>query len=136
MIWVNKTTFPHRQIDIPSPDIAAVLIFSPSPTLIVSVYVPPEGGPNGVRSLTQVLEAIHHAYQRVRRDQTEDVNILIAGDFNRHDQLWGGDQVATHILQGGRTCFEIEIVPFVLAAILNMLYRSGCFISLHQMHMT
>lgn len=85
MIWVKKTTFPHRQIDIPSPDIAAVLIFTPSPTLIVSVYVPPERGPNGIRSLTRVLEAIRYAYQRIRHDHTEDIDILITGDFNRHD---------------------------------------------------
>ncbi|KAJ5215604.1 reverse transcriptase [Penicillium cinerascens] len=100
MIWVNKMTFPHRQIDVSSPDITAVLIFTPSPILIVSVYVPPEGGPNGVRSLTQVLEIIRYTYQRVRCDHTDNVDILIAGDFNRHDQLWGGDQVATHIRQG------------------------------------
>lgn len=100
MIWVNKMTFPHRQIEVPSPDITAVLIFTPSPTLIVSVYVPPEGGPNGIRSLTQVLEAIRQIYRRVQRDHMDQVDILIAGDFNRHDQLWGGDQVATHIRQG------------------------------------
>lgn len=99
MIWMNKITFPHRQIDVPSPDIAAVLIFTPSPTLSVSVYVPPEGGPNGVRLLTQVLEIIRHAYRRVQRDHTDQVDILIAGDFNLHDQLWGGDQVAMHIHQ-------------------------------------
>lgn len=32
MIWVNKKTLPHRQIDIASADIAAVLLFTPLPT--------------------------------------------------------------------------------------------------------
>jgi hypothetical protein len=53
-----------------------------------------------MRSLTQALDAIRHPCRRVQRDHSDQVDILIAGDFNRHDQLWGGDQVATHIRQG------------------------------------
>ena len=100
MIWANKTTLPYRQIDIASPDITAVLLFTPSPTLAISVYVPPEGGHDGTRTLTRALEAIHHAHQRIQREHAEDIDLLIVGDFNRHDQLWGGNQVATRTRQG------------------------------------
>jgi hypothetical protein len=68
MIWVNKKTFPHRQIDVASADIAAVLLFTPSPTLTVSVYIPPERGYEGTRTLTRGLDAIREAYQRVRNE--------------------------------------------------------------------
>ncbi|KAJ5537495.1 hypothetical protein N7494_006974 [Penicillium frequentans] len=36
MIWVNNRTFPHRQIDVASADIAAVLLLTPSPTLAIA----------------------------------------------------------------------------------------------------
>jgi hypothetical protein len=100
MIWVNKKTFPYKQVDVASPDITAVLLLTPSPILAVSVYVPPEGGSDGIRTLTDELDAIRHACQEIRREQGQDIDILIVGDFNRHDQLWGGNQVATQNRQG------------------------------------
>ncbi|KAJ5855322.1 uncharacterized protein N7529_009266 [Penicillium soppii] len=65
MIWVNKTPFPHKHIDVASPDIAAVVLFTPPPTFAVSVYIPPEGDLDGIRTLEHALEAIRHAYQWV-----------------------------------------------------------------------
>ena len=56
MIWVNKETFPYKQVDVASPDITAVLLLTPSPILAVSVYVPPEGGSDGIRTLTDELD--------------------------------------------------------------------------------
>jgi hypothetical protein len=107
MIWVNKKTSPHRQIDIASADIAAVLLFTPSPTLAISVYIPPGRGCEGTRALTQGLDAIREAHQRVQCEYGDNIDILIVGDFNRHDQLWGGNQVATRNRQG-------EAEPIVL----------------------
>ena len=107
MIWVNKKTVPHRQIDIASADIAAVLLFTPSPTLAISVYIPPERGCEGTRTLTQGLDAIREAHQRVQCEYGDNIDTLIVGDFNRHDQLWGGNQVATRNRQG-------EAEPIVL----------------------
>ncbi|KAJ5100145.1 hypothetical protein N7532_007146 [Penicillium argentinense] len=107
MIWANKKTFPHRQIDVASADIVAVLLFTPSPTLTVSVYIPPGKGSEGTRTLTQGLDAIREAYHRVQSEYGDNIDILIVGDFNRHDQLWGGNQVATRNRQG-------EAEPIVL----------------------
>lgn len=81
MIWVNKKTYRHRQIDVASPDIAAVLLFTPSPTL------PPGRGCEGTRALTQGLDTIREAYYRVQCEYGGNIDILIVGDFNRHDQL-------------------------------------------------
>ncbi|KAJ5300187.1 hypothetical protein N7508_007430 [Penicillium antarcticum] len=107
MIWVNKKTSPHRQIDIASADIAAVLLLTPSPTLAISVYIPPGRGCEGTRALTKGLDAIREAHQRVQCEYGDNIDILIVGDFNRHDQLWGGNQVATRNRQG-------EAEPIVL----------------------
>ena len=107
MIWVNKKTFPHRQIDIASADIAAVLLFTPSPTLAISVYIPPGRGCEGTRTLTRGLDAIREAHQRVQCEYGDNIDTLIVGDFNRHDQLWGGNQMATRNRQG-------EAEPIVL----------------------
>ncbi|KAJ5215587.1 uncharacterized protein N7498_001994 [Penicillium cinerascens] len=107
MIWVNKKSFPYRQIDIASADIVAVLLFTPTPTLTVSVFIPPGRGCEGAETLTQGLDAIRDAHRRVRCEHGDNIDILIVGDFNRHDQLWGGNQVATRNRQG-------EAEPIVL----------------------
>jgi hypothetical protein len=107
MIWVNKKTYPHRQIDVVSADIAAVLLFTPSPILAISVYIPPGRGSEGTRTLTQGLDAIRDAHRQVRYEYGANIDILMVGDFNRHDQLWGGNQVATQPRQG-------EAEPIVL----------------------
>ena len=62
MIWINKETFPYKQVEVASPDITAVLLLTSSPMLAVSVYVPPEAGPSGIRTLTRQLDAIHCAH--------------------------------------------------------------------------
>ena len=107
MVWVNKKTLPHRQIAIASADIAGVLLFTPSPTLAISVYIPPGRGCEGTRTLTQGLDAIREAHHRAQCEYGDNIDTLIVGDFNRHDQLWGGNQVATRNRQG-------EAEPIVL----------------------
>lgn len=87
MIWVKKRTFPRRQIDIASADIAAVLLFRPSPILAISKYVTPGTGREGTRTLTEGLVAIQEARQRVQCKYGDNFDTLIIGDFNRHDQL-------------------------------------------------
>ena len=107
MVWVNQKTFPHRQIDIASADIAAVLLFTPSPILAISVYIAPGTGREGTRALNEGLHVIQEARQRVQCEYGDNFDTLVVGDFNRHDQLWGGDQVAMRNRQG-------EAEPIVL----------------------
>ncbi|KAJ5288046.1 hypothetical protein N7478_003732 [Penicillium angulare] len=55
-----------------------------------SVYV--EGGDS--LALDDACGHLRKAIAMVRRDTGAVVNIMIMGDFNRHDQLWGGDEVS------------------------------------------
>lgn len=128
MIWANKMTFPHRQIDVASPDITAVLLFTPSPMLAVSVYVPPEGGPDGIRTLTQRLETIRHAHQRVRCEYGDTIDTLIVGKFNCQDQLWEGNQVAMQTGQGEAAATLLLMADWGLTSLLpggTITYEEG-----------
>lgn len=58
--------------------------------LMISVYVEPENPEalmNTIQSLKQVIE-------RTRNRRGMQVDVIIAGDFNRHDHLWGEDDVS------------------------------------------
>jgi Endonuclease-reverse transcriptase len=58
--------------------------------LVVSVYVPGVD-PQALRdSCNNLRKAVHDA----RRNAGTVVDVVIAGDFNRHDQLWGGEDVS------------------------------------------
>ncbi|KAJ5152544.1 hypothetical protein N7492_009824 [Penicillium capsulatum] len=72
MLWINKD-IEAEQVPIESPDLTAAVIRLPERLIFMaSVY----------------------AITNVRRDAGTVVEIMIVGDFNRHDQLWGGDEVS------------------------------------------
>ncbi|KAJ6114152.1 hypothetical protein N7512_007597 [Penicillium capsulatum] len=91
MLWVNRDV-EAEQVRIESPDLTAAVIRLPERRIfIASVYV--EG-----RDASALNDACHHlrkAITKVRRGMGTVVEIMIVGDFNRHDQLWGGDDVST-----------------------------------------
>lgn len=45
-------------------------------------------------ALTEVCGLLRKTIADVRGNAGEVVEVLIAGDFNRHDQLWGGDNIS------------------------------------------
>lgn len=91
MLWVNKDVEPE-QVRIESPDLTAAVIRLPERRiLIASVYV--EGGEPS--SLDNACDYLRKAITKVRRGSGTVVDIMIMGDFNRHDQLWGGDEVSS-----------------------------------------
>lgn len=55
--------------------------------LVASVYVP--GGDAG--ALKDAYENIRRMVAKARRGTGTTVDVVIAGDFNCHNQLWGGD---------------------------------------------
>jgi hypothetical protein len=57
---------------------------------MASIYV--EGG--NALALDDACNHLLNVITKVRRDTGTVVEILIMGDFNRHDQLWGGDDVS------------------------------------------
>jgi exonuclease III len=90
MLWVNKDV-EAEQVPLESPDTTAVIIRLPSRLVFVaSVYVPGEDA----QALRDMCTNLRKAIADTRRNANTVVEVVIAGDFNRHDQLWGGDEVS------------------------------------------
>ncbi|KAJ5921577.1 hypothetical protein N7454_009051 [Penicillium verhagenii] len=80
-----------EQVPVESSDITAAMVRLPERLVFMaSVYV--EGG--NVSALDDACSHLRDVITKVRRDTGAVVDILIAGDFNRHDQLWSGDEVS------------------------------------------
>ncbi|KAJ3453787.1 hypothetical protein MRS44_018419 [Fusarium solani] len=95
MLWVNKNV-EAEQIPIESPDMTAAVIRLPERlVLVVSTYVP--GGDS--QALRDTCNILRQVITDTRREAGRVVDVVVAGDFNRHDQLWGGDDV-TLVRQG------------------------------------
>lgn len=90
MLWV-RSDIESEQITVPSADLTAARLFFPDrAVLIVSVYV--EGGNDeGLETATQEIDQLIRRFQRGTGTRTD---VILVGDFNRHDQLWGGDDVS------------------------------------------
>ena len=99
VIWANNH-LQTTQIVLPSSDITAIQITTPSDfVLVFSVYVPPTSfSQHPDQELLHRIEVITTAIRTQRaRHPHRDFEIVIAGDFNRHDVLWGGPSVGnTH----------------------------------------
>ena len=57
---------------------------------MVSVYIEP----HDAEALRDATYKLHQLIQETRNKIGTRVDVVLAGDFNRHDQLWGGDDVA------------------------------------------
>ncbi|KJZ69709.1 hypothetical protein HIM_10903 [Hirsutella minnesotensis 3608] len=90
MLWVRDGV-EVVQMPIPSADLtAAVLRLPERSVLVVSVYV--EG--KGTEALKSATGLLHDLIQRFRQGFGERTDVVLAGDFNSHDLLWGGDDVS------------------------------------------
>ena len=90
MLWINRDV-EAEQVPIESPDLTAAVIRLPERLIFMaSVYV--EGG--DAAALDDACDRLRKAISKVRQDAGTVVEIMIVGDFNRHDQLWGGDDVS------------------------------------------
>ena len=75
---------------VESSDITAVVIWLPQCTiLLLSVYVQGIDLDALVSSISSINRVVTSVKQRVER-----LEVVIAGDLNRHDILWGGDAVS------------------------------------------
>ena len=106
LIYINKKA-QFRQVSIPSSDITAgILKTATQRILVASVYVPRDPAvahEHNVTELTYRLRLISSAWEEAKGKWGADVQLLVAGDFNRHDQLWGGDSVASSFQHGEGT---------------------------------
>lgn len=99
MIWTHRDT-PAQPIPTGSPDITAALLnVGQRKILAISVYIPGKENAEDAE-LHDRIRKIQATVASARRSQSEQVELIIAGDFNRHDQQWGGDRVALSPRQG------------------------------------
>ncbi|SPJ70278.1 related to reverse transcriptase [Fusarium torulosum] len=90
MLWVKKEV-EAEQVPIDSPDVTAAVVRLPDRLVFTaSAYVP--GG--DTQALQDTCIKLGRAITEVRRRSGRAVDVVITGDFNRHDQMWGGDDVS------------------------------------------
>ena len=90
MLWINNE-LEAEKIQTGSPDLtAAIISLDHRRVLVFSVYV--AGG--NEEALRNTCTTVRKLISESRRQADKPVDVVIAGDFNRHDQLWGGDGVS------------------------------------------
>lgn len=108
MIWAHHDT-PVRPLPVASSDITAVLMsIGGRHILVFSIYVPRrEDGPDN--PLLGHLRQIHDTVQQTQRDLVPAaLDVMIGGDFNRHDPLWCGSQpISSHRQGEGQPILEL-----------------------------
>jgi hypothetical protein len=100
MIWAHRD-LAVKQIPVASSDVTAVVAeLEGRQILAISIYVPARES-EADDELISRLDCVRQTIYRVRRQHSpQSVEVIVAGDFNRHDQLWGGDEVGTTARQG------------------------------------
>jgi Endonuclease-reverse transcriptase len=90
MLWIRKDV-EALQIAVESADITAAVLRLPDRSILIgSIYVPPAD----LRALQHTLYLLRQLIESTRRQIGTRLDVVIAGDFNRHDQLWGGQDVS------------------------------------------
>ena len=80
-----------EQVLIESPDITATIIWFPGwLVLVATVYVLGEN----TQTLRDTCAHLSKVIADTRREASTVVEMVIDGDFNRYDRLWGGDEVS------------------------------------------
>lgn len=81
-----------EQVAVDSPDITVAVIRLPERVVLVaSVYVPCGDG----EALKDTCENLRRVVVNTKRAVGTILDIVVIGDFNYHDQLWGGDNVSS-----------------------------------------
>lgn len=85
-----RRSIESEQVSVPSADLTlALLRLSDRSVRVASVYVEVGNAAALYATIGLLTEAIHNA----RRRDGARLRVVVAGDFNCHDQLWGGDEV-------------------------------------------
>lgn len=110
LIYVH-TDIRAQAVPINSADMTAVqFAVDDRRVLAIAVYVP---GNNQV-ALRKAIALIRETVVRYGPGR----ELIIAGDFNRHDQLWGGDEVGVRLRQGEAQEIIDMMVDFNLQSLL------------------
>jgi hypothetical protein len=124
MIWANHNGPGVTPIPVESPDITAAIIKVPDYTiLIMSVYIPPRADSHHREDLVARLQIIESTITRAKEQYGPQIELVIAGDFNRWHHLWGGHQATVDHF---RRRYEAEpILDFMSEWNLQSLLRRG-----------
>ena len=103
-IWVREEVS-AVQLQVDCADITAVIItFAQRRVLLASVYIPTINaeGVSPSQSQEQMRMRLNLLYELLEREKNNqpDIDVVVAGDFNRHDTLWGGEGVGESRRQG------------------------------------
>jgi hypothetical protein len=91
MLWIHKD-IEAEQVPVQSADLTAARLRLPDRSvLVVSVYI--KG--NNVEALLDNTHKLRQLIQETRNNIGTRTDVILAEDFNRHDQLWGGNEVST-----------------------------------------
>ncbi|KAJ6436838.1 reverse transcriptase [Purpureocillium lavendulum] len=103
MLWVRRD-LESEQVTVSSPDLtAAVLRLQGRQVLVVSVYVQC----NDASALLAAVREVSNLISRFRSGTGERTDVVVAGDFNRHDVLWGGEGTITRRQGEGQPIIDL-----------------------------
>lgn len=129
MIWVNKNQ-KARQVAIDHPDLTAVYAqVGKRDLFIASIYIPcssnrPEADE---KVLGSRLNLVKKAFMK-EKETCPQLEVILAGDFNRWDTLWGGNPVASYSRQGEGSLIIDLMADLDLQLLLpqgTIIYRGG-----------
>jgi hypothetical protein len=90
MLWIRKD-IEAEQVPVQSSDLTAAVLRLPDRSiLVVSVYVEPQD----TEALRVAICELHQVIRETRSKVGTRIDVILARDFNRHDQLWGGEDVS------------------------------------------
>ncbi|KJZ69447.1 hypothetical protein HIM_11152 [Hirsutella minnesotensis 3608] len=103
MLWI-RSDLEAEQVPVPSADLTAVVLrLEGREVMVVSVYV--EG--KNDEALTSAMELLRDLIDRFRDGTGNRTDVVLAGDFNRHDLLWGGDDVSPNRQGEGQPIIDL-----------------------------
>ncbi|KAF4415370.1 reverse transcriptase [Fusarium acutatum] len=89
MLWI-RSDLEAEQVLILSADLTgAILRWPDREVLVVSVYMVGKDE----EALRTAMRQLHATIGSFRNSMGKRTDVILAGDFNRHNQLWGGDDV-------------------------------------------
>ncbi|KJZ69719.1 hypothetical protein HIM_10888 [Hirsutella minnesotensis 3608] len=103
MPWI-RSDLEAEQVPVSSADItAAVLRLEEREVMVMSVYV--EG--KNDEALMSAMEVLRDVIDRFRNGTGSCTDVLLAGDFNRHDLLWSGNEVSARRQGEGQPIIDL-----------------------------
>ena len=115
MIW-TRSDLEAEQVQVESSDITAVIIRLPKHTILLFLVYVQGSDTEALRITIQKISQIING----ERSKISALEVIIAGDFNRHDVLWGGTRVSN------KRQDEAEPITIIMGEQgLNSLLKSG-----------